>query len=172
MEKSNKNTLLKILVPVIMVVVIAVIWFMQSGNSQDNTAVNSGDFALEVTSINLDELKEHKLPMIIDFGADECEPCKAMAPVLVDVNKDMEGKALIKFVDVWKNPEASTDFPVQLIPTQIFVNADGSPYVPDESLEIDFITYVDRETEEHVFTAHQGALTEEQMNLILADMGV
>ncbi|OLN32939.1 Thioredoxin [Desulfosporosinus metallidurans] len=40
---------------------------------------------------------------MIDFGADSCVPCKEMAPVLKKLNTEMQGKAIVKFVDVWKN---------------------------------------------------------------------
>ena len=54
------------------------------------------------------------------------------------------------------------------------VNADGTPFVPSDELaqKIEFILYSSRETGEHVFTVHQGGLTEEQMRLILTEMGV
>lgn len=81
------------------------------------TPKNEEDFVLEVTSIDLDALKEYKLPIIIDFGADSCIPCKEMAPVLKTLITEMQGKAIIEFVDVWKNGEASKDFPIQVIPT-------------------------------------------------------
>ena len=54
------------------------------------------------------------------------------------------------------------------------VNADGTPFVPSDELaqQIEFILYNSRETGEHVFTVHQGGMTEEQMRLILTEMGV
>jgi thioredoxin 1 len=58
-----------------------------------------------------------------------------------------------------------------VIPTQILINADGTPYVPGEDIDIEFIMYTTKDTQEHVFTAHQGGLSEEQMDAILADMG-
>ena len=94
-----------------------------------------------------------------------------MAPVLLKLNAELQGVAIIKFADVWKNPDASKGFPVQVIPTQFFILADGSPYVPSEDIGIDFGMYNMRDTGEHVFTVHQGGLTEEQMRRILADMG-
>jgi thioredoxin 1 len=130
-----------------------------------------GDFSLEAESVDLEELKSHGLPIIIDFGSDSCRPCKEMAPALKRVNEEMKGKAIIKFVDVWKNPSGADGFPIQLIPTQVFINADGMPYKPNEELGIEFITYGSQATGEHIFTVHQGGLTEEQMKLILADMG-
>jgi thioredoxin 1 len=58
-----------------------------------------------------------------------------------------------------------------VIPTQIFFNADGTPYVPSDDLGIEFGFYRMKDTQKHVFTVHQGGLTEEQMRNILADMG-
>lgn len=142
--------------------------------SPDPEALGSdyADFALEVESIDLDALKSLGLPIIIDFGADECAPCRQMAPALEQVNAQMQGKALIKFIDIWQNPDGFAGFPIQLIPTQAFFDADGNPYVPSKDIDIDLILYHDKTTDEHVFTLHQGGLTTEQMLSILADMGV
>lgn len=90
------------------------------------------------------------------------------------MNKEMENVAFIKFVDVWKYTEAANNVPVQVIPTQVIVNADGTPFVPSDELaaQIEFVQYMSKDTGEHVFTVHQGGLTEEQMRTILAEMGV
>jgi thioredoxin 1 len=95
-----------------------------------------------------------------------------MAPVLQIMNAETQGKAIIKFVDVWKHAEAADGFPIQVIPTQIFIKADGTPYEPSEDIEVEFTMYTYKETGEHAFTVHQGGLTEDQMRAILADMGV
>ena len=97
-----------------------------------------------------------------------------MAPVLQTMNAEMQGKAIVKFVDVWKNPDAARDFPVQVIPTQVLIAADGTPYAPSEevSAQIQFSQYSYKDTGELVFTVHQGGLTKEQMRIILKDMGV
>ncbi len=188
----NKK-ILKVVIPVVMVLIIGGIWIWQSAPqqttvqaqavSQDGAASTTTEeqtqeilpeFALNATSIDLEKLKEYELPIIIDFGADSCVPCKEMAPVLEELNAEMQEKAIIKFVDVWKNPEGATDFPVQVIPTQVLYNADGTPYVPSEEVAtgIAFTMYAHKDTEEHMFTVHQGGLTEEQMRIILEDMGV
>lgn len=166
---------MKIIIPVCLVLVVAGIWIIKNVDSGSESLVtpdNEEDFVLEATSIDLDTLKEYNLPIIIDFGADSCDPCKAMAPVLKKMNEEMQGKAIIKFVDVWKNPDAANDFPIQLIPTQVLINADGMPYVPSDDIGIKFDMYSFNDTGEHTFTVHQGGLTEDQMRAILADMGV
>lgn len=126
---------------------------------------------LAITSVDMESILSRKLPVIIDFGADSCIPCKEMAPVLVKLNSEYQGSAVIHFVDVWKNGSAADGFPVSVIPTQIFILPDGSPYLPSEDIGIEFTMYNDKTTGEHIFTVHQGGLTEEQMRAILADMG-
>ncbi|ONI38835.1 thiol reductase thioredoxin [Candidatus Epulonipiscium fishelsonii] len=175
MKNMKNKEIAKILIPVLMICIVVGIWFTQNQVDQEKISTSTDSkFPLNVTNVDLEQLKEHELPIIIDFGADECVPCKEMAPVLVTLNKEMQEKAIIQFVDVWKVPEAATAFPVQVIPTQIIINADGTPYMPSDEIAstIQFAMYADRETEEHIFTAHQGGLTENQMRLILADMGV
>ena len=65
-------------------------------------------------------------------------------------------------------------FPVQVIPTQFFIHPDGTPYEPSDevAIQIPFTHYTNKDSGEAVFTVHQGGLTEEQMLLILKDMGV
>lgn len=138
-------------------------------------AANDPNFTLHTDKIDLEVLSAYKLPMILDFGSDDCIPCKEMAPVLEAMNTEMQGKAIIRFVDVWKYTNGADGFPVQVIPTQVLVTAEGKPYVPSEEMQssgIRFTMYSMKDTNEHVFTVHQGGLTEEQMRLILKDMGV
>lgn len=182
-----KNKLwVKILVPVWIVAVIGGIWILknttESPTSNPTTSQNStglpehpetADFSLrETKAVDFEALSEYGLPIIVDYGADSCIPCKEMAPVLEKANKEFQGKAFIKFINVWDFPDAANNVPVQVIPTQVLFNADGTPFVPSDALakEIQFDMY--KNTGEHIFTVHQGGLTEEQMWAILKEMGV
>jgi len=175
---KNKKLIIRIIVPVLILVALTVIWVVKTHPTPtaiDNnlvTAENEEDFVLETTSVDLETLTAYSLPIIIDFGSDSCIPCKEMAPVLQTMNAETQGKAIIKFVDVWKHAEAADGFPIQAIPTQIFIKADGTPYVPSDGIDVEFTMYTYKETGEHAFTVHQGGLTEDQMRAILADMGV
>ena len=62
---------------------------------------------------------------MIDLGAKKCIPCKMMAPILVKMEKQFEGKAAIVFIDVWEHNEQAKRFGIRAIPTQIFFNGDG-----------------------------------------------
>lgn len=171
----DKKRLAKIIVPACILLVVAGIWVfknMDNGSANLVTPENEDDFSLEATAIDLEALMSYGLPIIIDFGSDSCIPCQEMAPVLEAMNTEMQGKAIIKFVDVWKNAGAADGFPVQVIPTQVFFNSDGSPYVPSDDVDIEFTMFSFKESGEHAFTVHQGGLTEDEMRQILLDMGV
>lgn len=172
---NKKKLLIRILVPILIAIILTAIWIVKTHPTPTSIDEDTGkieDFILAASSINLDELKEYKLPIIIDFGSDSCIPCQAMAPVLETMNEEMQGKAIIKFVDVWKYKDAATNFPVQVIPTQVIFDSEGKPYTPNEDIGIEFTMYSTKDTGEHVYTVHQGGLTEEQMRKILKDMGV
>jgi thioredoxin 1 len=64
-------------------------------------------------------------PTVADFGARTCIPCKKMAPILEELNRELKGKANVLFTDVWKDNKIGGQYKVQMIPTQIFFDATG-----------------------------------------------
>lgn len=62
---------------------------------------------------------------MVDIGAKACIPCKMMIPVIESLSKELDGKAAIVFIDVWKNPKEGDIFGIRTIPTQIFYDKDG-----------------------------------------------
>ena len=66
-----------------------------------------------------------KKPRLLELGSDQCVPCKAMMPVLDDLRKNHSANLQVDFIDVWKNEKAGEDYKVDIIPTQIFFDAEG-----------------------------------------------
>lgn len=147
-----------------------------AASSTAPTSSSSSDiWSLAARSVDMDAIAEANVPAIVDFGSDSCIPCKQMAPVLKKSNEEMRGRAIVKFVDVWKYTDAADGFPVQVIPTQVLMMPGGDPYEPSEELAAKYGLWFSQYTDNSgnlVFTTHQGALNQEQMDAILADMGV
>jgi thioredoxin 1 len=80
-------------------------------------AENTGDPAAPVAKA--------KLPKLLDLGAGKCIPCKMMAPILEELKKEYAGRMNVEFIDVWQNPDAGKPYGIEVIPTQIFYDADG-----------------------------------------------
>ncbi|MCI6988687.1 MAG: thioredoxin family protein [Campylobacter sp.] len=126
--------------------------------------------ALETDAVNIYEYASYSVPIMLDFGADECIPCKAMKGDLEQIYKLSQNKAVIKYIDIFKNPSAVSDFEVEALPTQFFINADLSPYKPSKDIGVEFVLHTNS-SGEHIYTSHIGPLSFDEMKTILADMG-
>jgi thioredoxin 1 len=65
------------------------------------------------------ELINSEKPVLVDFYADWCGPCKAMSPVIQEVAKATQGKARVIKVDIDKSVQAAQAYQVQAVPTFI-----------------------------------------------------
>jgi thioredoxin 1 len=92
------------------------------------TYLTAQEFKDQVFDYEKDQEWKYKgqLPAIVDFYAEWCGPCKAVAPILEELSDEYEGKLLIYKVDTDKETELSYLFGIQSIPTLLFIPMQGS----------------------------------------------
>lgn len=78
--------------------------------------------AIEITDANFEELVVNSdKPVMIDFWAVWCGPCRMIAPIVEEMAQEYEGKAVIGKVDVDSNPNVAMKYGIRNIPTVLFV---------------------------------------------------
>ncbi|MBQ7570645.1 MAG: thioredoxin [Bacteroidaceae bacterium] len=84
--------------------------------------------ALHITSENFKELTQSGKPLVLDFWATWCGPCKRLAPIIEELATEYEGRVNIGKCDVEEDDELAMQFQVSSIPTVVFFNKQGEMF--------------------------------------------
>jgi thioredoxin len=100
------------------------------------TQLTTQDFKDKIFNYQKEKEWSYKgqLPILIDFYADWCAPCKMVAPILEELSKEYEGKLTIYKVDTEVEIELASVFGIRSIPTFLFIPVDGDPMMQPGAL--------------------------------------
>ena len=76
--------------------------------------------AKEINETNIDEIIASGNPVVIDFWAEWCGPCRMITPVVEEVAEEFKTKAVVGKVNVDDNPQVTMQFGIKNIPTLLF----------------------------------------------------
>lgn len=76
---------------------------------------------VQITSENFESLKNGSLPLVVDFWATWCGPCRMVAPIISEMAEKYDGKIVVGKCDVEESEELAAQFGIRNIPTVIFM---------------------------------------------------
>lgn len=76
---------------------------------------------VKVTNENFESLKNGELPLVIDFWATWCGPCRMVAPIISELAEQYDGKVVVGKCDVEEADDVAAEFRIRNIPTVVFM---------------------------------------------------
>ncbi|MCR4853746.1 MAG: thioredoxin [Prevotella sp.] len=75
---------------------------------------------VQITTENFEKLKNGNMPLVVDFWATWCGPCRMVAPVIAELAEEYDGRIVVGKCDVEENDDIAMDFGIRSIPTILF----------------------------------------------------
>lgn len=121
---------------------------------------------VEKGEVDIDALLAEGKPVMLQFSQDGCPPCEQMLPLLLQVQEEYADRVIVRYVDVHANLALAQEYLIRMTPTQIFIDADGAYYEPENLSGVEF---VDLEDGTRV-VRHVGMIPEDLLRTYLDDL--
>jgi thioredoxin 1 len=111
--KINKLT------TIILVLALTTIYSCGTGTKANNNTSTKNEIKAIDTMASFNEIINANTPVLVDFYADWCAPCRMMAPIMQQVSREMGEKVRVIKIDVDKNEDVARKYQIRSIPTMI-----------------------------------------------------
>lgn len=100
----------------------------QTNSQQKETPANTSTVATTAvdSAVTTTETSAAAIITFIELGSVNCVPCKKMQPVMESIEQKYGAQIEVVFHDVWKDPAPGEKYGIKMIPTQVFLDADGN----------------------------------------------
>ena len=89
--------------------------------NRNNNFKNITIMAVNLTNDNAKEFMATELPIVLDFSAAWCGPCKQLAPIIDELSKEYEGRIAVAKCDIEEADDLTMEFGIRNVPTVIFI---------------------------------------------------
>ncbi|MCL1848185.1 MAG: hypothetical protein FWF83_00710 [Clostridiales bacterium] len=177
------------LFPILATILVAAILVIPGCSKADNSSSNSSGnlpndspssasaqdagqaLPFIVTEFNIKEILSCGLPVILNFG-DNSQDSQETLSALRELYDILHDYVRIVSVDLAEKPDAKEGYPVQVIPSQFFYGDSGKPIPLPIGIGVLMSAFTSLETEEPMFTIHEGPMTLNEFLVILDHIGV
>lgn len=165
------SVLLAVMLGIIIINVIIQNINIKSEGDKDKVQKTSLLYLNDENKLKLAELKSYDLPIFIQIGKEDNELCAKMKPSIEKMYEDLDGVAIIRYLDINKYPQIleESGFDASSIPMQVLYGSDGMPYNATESEALGYKMIKD-ESGNVLYTVHYGDLTLDEMIKLIDNM--
>ena len=145
----------------------------ESNNKEDsNKNKESSKDSNSDEKLTLESLKSQKKVMVLDFSQNGWGACAVQHPVLEKLREEYKDRVIIKTIDIRKQREFASQFPIRATPTLFYFNADGTPFEASETLakKISYVAYEDKKSGELKFGGSEGVVKYDELKEVIEEM--
>ena len=145
----------------------------ESNNKEDsNQNKESSKDSNSDEKLTLESLKSQKKVMVLDFSQNGWGACAVQHPVLEKLREEYKDRVIIKTIDIRKQREFASQFPIRATPTLFYFNADGTPFEASETLakKISYVAYEDKKSGELKFGGSEGVVKYDELKEVIEEM--